>query len=222
VFPLSLITRILLLAAALTLAAPAAFPAPPTSRAEALAALESPDTATRAEAVVWIANHGAFADAPLLHARLRDESSFVRDYAERGLWLLWSRSGDPEVDLIMARGNEAMEAERHAEAIGHFTRVIEKKPDFAEGWNRRATVYFLAGEYRKSIADCDEVLKRNPRHFGALSGLGQIYLRLGDPDRALASFRRALEVNPNMLGVEMTIRQLEELPKAPPAPGRST
>ena len=83
-------------------------------------------------------------------------------------------------------------------------------------------MYFLAGELRKSIADCDEVLKRNPGHFGALSGLGQIYLQLDDQEKALAWFRRALEVNPNLLSVEMTIRMLEERLRAPPAPGRST
>jgi len=68
-------------------------------------------------------------------------------------------------------------------------------PEFAEGWNRRATAYYLAGEYEKSIADCAEVLKRNPQHFGALSGLGQIYFKLEDYARSLAWFRRALEVN---------------------------
>ena len=82
---------IVFLAAALTMAAPAAFPEPPKSRAEALAALKNADTATRAEAVVWIANRGSMADAPLLHERLRDESAFVRGFAEQGLWLLWTR-----------------------------------------------------------------------------------------------------------------------------------
>jgi tetratricopeptide (TPR) repeat protein len=217
-----LVTRILLLALALTAGAPSAFPAPPQSRAEALAALQSPDTATRAEAVVWVANHGGMADAPLLHARLRDESSFVRDFAERGLWLLWSRSGDAEIDRLMARGSEEMQAGRHAEAIATFTAVIERRPQFAEGWNRRATVYYLAGEFQRSIADCDEVLKRNPRHFGALSGYGEIYLQLGEPQKALQWFRRALEVNPNLLGVEFRVKMLEEELKAPPAPGRST
>ena len=206
----------------LTVAASVAFPAPPSSRAEALAALESPDTATRAEAVVWIANHGVFADAPLLHARLRDESSFVRDFAERGLWLLWSRSGDAEIDRLMARAAEDMQSGRYAQAIATLTQVVQKKPEFAEGWNRRATVYFLAEEYQKSIADCDEVLKRNPRHFGALSGYGEIYLSLGEPEKALQWFRRALEVNPNLLGVEFRVRMLEERLRAPPAPGRST
>ena len=99
---------------------------------------------------------------------------------------------------------------------------MRKKPDYAEGWNRRATVYYLAGDYRKSIADCDEVLKRNPRHFGALSGLGQIHLALADEEAALAWFRRALEVNPNMVGVEFNIRMLEERRRDRRAHGQST
>ena len=207
--PDSLIAMVLL-AAALTASAPAAFPEPPKSRAEALAALKNADTATRAEAVVWIANRGSMADAPLLHERLRDESAFVRSFAEQGLWLLWTRSGDAQIDGLMAQATEEMQAARYGEAIKLLNQVVEKKPAFAEGWNRRATVYYLAGELQRSIADCDEVLKRNPGHFGALSGLGQIYLQLDDEESALKWFRRALEVNPNMLGVEMNIKMLEE------------
>src|SRR5687768_4255028 len=202
--------RILLLALALTIAAPPAFPEPPKSRAEALTALKSADAATRAEAVVWLANRGDMADAALLHERLRDESAFVRGFAEQGLWLLWGRSGDAEVDRLMARGSEHIQAGSYSEAISVFTHVIKQKPEFAEGWNRRATVYYLAGEYAKSIADCDEVLKRNPRHFGALSGMGQIYFQLEDWPKALQWYRKALEVNPYMLGVEMNVRMLEE------------
>jgi tetratricopeptide (TPR) repeat protein len=211
-----------LLLCALTAAPPPAFPEPPKSRGEALTALKNADAAARAEAVVWIANHGGMADAPLLDERLRDESAFVRGFAEQGLWLLWSRSGDPELDRLMARGTEAMQAGRHGDAIGFFSVVIDRKPDFAEGWNRRATVYYLAGEYDKSIADCHEVLKRNPRHFGALSGMGQIYFQLEDWGSALGWYRRALAVNPNMLGVEMNIRLIEEKLKDPRAPGRAT
>jgi len=214
--------RIVLLAGALTLAAAPAFPAPPASHPEALAALESAQTVQRLEAIVWLANHGTMADAPLLHERLRDESALVRGYAEQGLWLLWTRSGDGEIDRQMARASEDLQAGRYDEAITLLGEVIRKKPDYAEGWNRRATVYYLAGDYRKSIADCDEVLKRNPRHFGALSGLGQIHLALQDEEAALAWFRRALEVNPNMVGVEFNIRMLEERRKDRRAPGQST
>ena len=216
------VLAILLLLVALTAAAPEAFPAPPQNRAEALSALASTDAATRAEAVVWIANRGGMADAALLHERLRDESPFVRGFAEQGLWLLWSRSGDAEIDGLMARASEDMQAGRHDEAIAVLTQVVKRKPEFAEGWNRRATVYYLAGEFKKSIADCDQVLKRNPRHFGALSGLGQIHFQLEDYESALKWYRRALEVNPNMLGVEMNIKMIEERLKAPRAPGQST
>lgn len=220
--PLDSLIGIVFLAAALTMAAPAAFPEPPKSRAEALAALKNADTAARAEAVVWIANRGTMADAPLLHERLRDESAFVRTFAEQGLWLLWTRSGDAAIDSLMARATDAMQSGQYAEAIRLLDQVVKKKPEFAEGWNRRATVHYLAGELRKSIADCDEVLKRNPGHFGALSGLGQIYLQLDDEPKALEWFRRALEVNPNMLSVEMNVRMLEERLKSRRAPGQST
>jgi tetratricopeptide (TPR) repeat protein len=201
----------LLLAVALTAAAAPAFPQGPQTREQALAALKHADAATRAEAVVWLANRGAMSDAPLLHERLRDESPFVRGYAEQGLWLLWARSGDAAIDQLMARGIEEMQSGQHAKAIETFTSVIRAKPDFAEGWNRRATVYYLAGDYQRSIADCAEVLKRNRLHFGALSGLGQIYFQMQEYDQALVWFRRALEINPNMVGVEINIKGIEEL-----------
>ncbi|HEX9432978.1 MAG TPA: tetratricopeptide repeat protein [Burkholderiales bacterium] len=98
------------------------------------------------------------ADAPLLHERLRDESALVREYAERGLWALWSRSGEAAIDALMARGVEQMQAGQHKAAIASFSEIVKRKPDFAEGWNKRATVYFLAGDYQRSIADCDQVL----------------------------------------------------------------
>ena len=100
-----------------------------------------------------------------------------------------------------------------AAAVETFTKVIERKPEFAEAWNKRATVYFLIGEHEKSLKDCDEVMKRNPAHFGALAGYGQIYLRLDQPERALDYFRRALRVNPNLRGVAEMIPRLEQLLK---------
>lgn len=196
----------------LTGLAPSAFPAPP-SRAAALADLEHAQTERRAEAVVWIAQHGAMNDQALLLKRLRDEDPEVRGYAEQGLWLLWSRSGDAAIDRLMARGMEEMQAGQHAEAATTFSEIIRRRPGFAEGWNKRATVLYLAGEYRKSLADCDQVIKHNPFHFGALSGYGQIYFQLEQYERAIEYWRRALEVNPNMTGVEINIRGAEELLK---------
>lgn len=202
--------RILLLAALTALAAPA-FPEPPKSRDEALAALASAQSEDRAAAVVWIARHGAAADAEPLYERLRDESAMVRSYAEQALWLLWSRSGDAAVDRLMERGIEEMQSGRQREAITTFSEVVRRKPAFAEGWNKRATALYLAGDFQRSLADCAEVLKRNPRHFGALSGAGLNHLQLEQHRQALDWFRRALEVNPNMSGIETEVRRLEEL-----------
>jgi len=88
--------------------------------------------------------------------------------------------------------------------------VIKRKPAFAEGWNKRATVYFLAGDFKRSLADCDQVMKRNPNHFGALSGYGQIYFQLERYEKATSYWKRALKVNPN-LGVEANIEIAEKM-----------
>jgi len=197
----------------LTCAPAVAFPAP-QNRAEAVAALADAVPERRAEAVVWIANHGRMADQALLLRRLRDDDAVVRGFAEQGLWRLWSRSGDAAVDRMTAQGVEQMQADRLEEAIAIFSEVIRRMPAFAEGWNKRATAHFLAGDYERALADCGEVMKRNPFHFGALSGYGQIYFQLEQYDKALQYWRRALEVNPNMEGVESNIRDTEELLEA--------
>ena len=202
---------------ALTMLAGAAFPQAPGSRQEALAGLGSAEAATRAAAVLWIARNGLAEDDAPLYDRLRDESTTVRSFAEQALWLLWSRSGDAAVDRLLERGVDEMQSGRQSAAIATFSEVIRRKPAFAEGWNKRATALYLAGQYQRSLADCDEVLKRNPRHFGALSGAGLIHLELEQHRQALEWFRRALEVNPNMIGIEAEARRLEELLR-----GRST
>jgi tetratricopeptide (TPR) repeat protein len=195
-----------------------AFPqAPPASRQEALSGLQSPDAPTRAAAVAWIARNGRAGDDAPLYARLRDEHPTVRNFAEQALWLVWSRSGDAAIDRLMELGVDQMNSARQVEAIATFSEVIRRKPAFAEGWNKRATALYLAGQYQRSLADCDEVLKRNPRHFGALSGAGLIHLALEQHQQALQWFRRALEVNPNMAGIEAEAQRLEALLR-----GRST
>ncbi len=180
-----------------------------TGRLDALGALTSSQPEKRAEAVIVLGNEGRMADVPALLERLRDEEPAVRALAEQAIWAVWSRSGDPEVDALFAQGVAEMQSGESSAAIATFTRVIALKPDFAEGWNKRATVYFLVGDYQRSLADCDEVIRRNPNHFGALAGYGQIYLHLNDYDKALAYFRRALVVNPNLDGVRTIIDALE-------------
>ena len=199
---------------ALALALPAVpAPAPaqtstPLTRDEALADLGKTDGETRRKGAAWLGEVGTMADVPVLVRALRDDDAMVRALAEHSLWQVWSRSGDPEVDALFAVGLEQMSERAAGAAIVTFSRIIERKPEFAEGWNKRATVYFLIGEYDKSLRDCDEVMKRNPSHFGALAGYGQIYLRLGQPEKALAYFERALAVNPNMEQVELIAQEL--------------
>jgi tetratricopeptide (TPR) repeat protein len=203
-----------LLTLTLTCGPPDAFPAPPslpTRRAEAVAGLGQSDPAARAEAVGWLAENGRLSDQPLLILRLRDEDELVRGTAERALWLLWSRSGDAALDRLLAEGVEQMQAGRFKQAVASFSEIIRRKPSFAEGWNKRATVRYLAGDYEGSLTDCAEVLKRNPQHFGALSGYGQIYFRLERHEKAIEYWRRALRVNPNMPGVQLNIEAVQRL-----------
>jgi tetratricopeptide (TPR) repeat protein len=191
---------------------PATAQAPaPLSREQALADLGAAEVDTRRVAAAWLGDTGRMEDAPALVKALRDPDVVVRALAENALWRVWSRSGDAEVDALFALGVEQMSLRQGPAAVAIFTRVIETKPEFAEGWNKRATVYYLMGEYDKSLHDCDEVMKRNPVHFGALAGYGQIYLQLGQPERALPYFERALAVNPNMEQVERVIEQLKAL-----------
>ena len=180
-------------------------------RDEALRAIDSAEPERRADAIRWIASHGTPDDAPVLQAHLTDTSVEVREVAEAGLWQLWSHSGDEKIDALLARGVDEMRGGDLDTAIATFSSIIDRRPDFAEGWNKRATALFLAGDFRRSLADCNEVIKRNPAHFGALAGFGQIYFQLEQYERAIAFWQRALQVNPNLTGVEASIKATEQL-----------
>ena len=167
------------------------------------------DAATRREAVRTLADTGVMADLPALARALRDPDPTVRALTEGAMWEVWSRSGDADVDRLFAVGVEQMNVRQLNEAVETFSEIIRRRPEFAEGWNKRATVYFVLGEYRKSLADCDEVLARNPYHWGALSGYGMIYVELDQPGRAVEYFQKALAVNPNLTSVEQAIETLK-------------
>jgi tetratricopeptide (TPR) repeat protein len=204
---LVLASALLVLAAAQPLAVAAD---KPLSRAQALKAIEQPTAAMRRTAVERLADVGTMADAKLLVARLNDDDLLVRQLSEAALWRIWSRSGNRAIDALQLRGVEQMEAGRLAEAAQTFSEIIRRKPAFAEGWNKRATALFLMGQYQASLKDCDEVIKRNQNHFGALSGYGQIYIKLGDFERAIDYLERALKVNPNLPGAAAAIELLEQ------------
>ncbi len=205
---------LVLLALAVALVTPAAraLSAAEPTREEALAALaDTRNVDNRRHGAMALAKTGVMADVPKLAAALRDDDPLVRKLAERSMWEVWSRSGDAAVDRLLASGIEQMSAREGELAVQTFTEVIRRRPDFAEGWNKRATVYYLMGEYQKSLADCDEVMKRNPYHFGALSGYGMIYLQLDQPAKALDYFQRALTVNPNLDSINETVEMLKPL-----------
>jgi tetratricopeptide (TPR) repeat protein len=130
------------------------------------------------------------------------------------LWQMWHRSGRPDLDALLREGIEAMETQRLADAERVFSRLIETAPDFAEGWNKRATVRYLARDYAGSIADCRETLARNPNHFGALSGQALCHLALDEYAEAASLCRRALAVHPHLDGARANLRTaLQELVK---------
>ena len=201
--------------AALALAALALWPAwlaAGPSREEALRALADTRSAdSRRQGVRALAETGLMADLPQLATALRDTDPLVRELAEGAMWQVWSRSGDATIDRLFETGVAQMQASQGEEAVETFSEIIRRRPDFAEGWNKRATVYYLMGEYQKSLADCDEVMKRNPYHFGALSGYGMIYMQLDQPATALTYFERALAVNPNLESTRQTIELLKTL-----------
>jgi tetratricopeptide (TPR) repeat protein len=184
---------------------------PDALRREALAAMASDNLTVRRSAYEVLAEVGQGEDLPILHAALYDADAPIRKLAENAIWRVWSRSGDPQVDRLYQVGMEQLERGLLRSAVETFTRTIEVRPQFTEAWNKRALVHFLLHEDDSSIADCDEVLKRNPRHFGALSGYGQLMLRKGEPERALTYFERGLDINPNMDAVRMMVDQLKEL-----------
>jgi tetratricopeptide (TPR) repeat protein len=182
------------------------------TREEAREALADRDSdANRRRGAIELGLGGTMDDVPLLARALHDHDRIVRALTERALWQIWSRSGDPEVDRLFETGVQQMSEGDGDAAAATFTQIIERRPGFAEGWNKRATVYYLIGQYQKSLADCDEVMKRNPYHFGALSGYGMIYLKLDDPQRALEYFDRALGVNPNLDSVREAVEAIRHL-----------
>ena len=129
---------------------------------------------------------------------------------EQRIWALWIVSGSDTCNLLMGRVKAAIEQKDLALATKLLDAVIELKPNYTEGWNRRATVYYLQKDYGRALSDIREVLAREPRHFGALSGLGLILQEIGDEKHALEAYRRALAIDPHLENVDEAVKSLRE------------
>jgi len=131
-------------------------------------------------------------------------------HVEARIWAMWMQTSSDTAALLMSRAKTAMDAQKVDVALKLLDSVIKLRPDYIEAWNRRATLYYLKNDYAHSLQDIQQVLAREPRHFGALAGLGMIMQDVGDDKRALEAFRRALAVNPHLEKVPDLVKSLTE------------
>ena len=137
-----------------------------------------------------------------------DEAS--AKHVEARIWAIWLQTPSDTAALLMSRAKAALDAKQPDVALKLLDALIKLRPDYIEAWNRRATLYYLQNDYSRSLADIEQVLSREPRHFGALAGLGMIMQDLGDDKRALDAFRKALAVNPHLERVPELVKTLTE------------
>ena len=128
----------------------------------------------------------------------------------REIWQRWTANDDPEVSQLMQIGIRALNYSTYRRALQSFDRVIEMAPEFAEGWNKRATLYYHIREYQRSIDDIKETLRLEPRHFGAWSGLGLVSVAQENYSGALAAFKKALSINPHIANIRRYVQKLED------------
>ena len=146
-----------------------------------------------------------------LFAKLRSSAGGAEaQMLELTIWKIWAEAGDRATDTLMQLGMGAMQSGDLPGALSLFDAVTARAPDFAEGWNKRATVFYMMGAMEKSAEDVARVLALEPRHFGALSGLGLINTRLSKDEAAIAAFEQALKVNPHMPGVKANLEALRK------------
>jgi len=127
---------------------------------------------------------------------------------EARIWQIWSETENPEINALFSRGRTAMETGRMDEAVRLFSQIIELQPTFAEAWNKRATVFYLQAKLAESVVDIERTLALEPRHFGAISGLGLIFLARDDARGALQAFEQVLEINPQSVSARLNVQWL--------------
>jgi len=197
-----LVTLIVAAAAALALSLPAAAQ---TVDPEPLKPIEPPGTLPRVQ-------HG---DKRQNLDRLFEALKVAPDnesakYVENRIWAIWFASPSDTANLLMGRVKTAVDGKDFDLAIKLLDAIIDIRPDFIEAWNRRATIYYGKKDFGRALADIHEVLAREPRHFGALSGLGMILQQLGDDKHALEVFRRALAIHPRLENIPDLVKKLSD------------
>jgi len=140
--------------------------------------------------------------------RLADPELRNWNVVEGDLLRRWQFSGSATADYLLRRGQEALEADDFEAAYDHLTALVDHAPDFAEGWNARATLFFQMQMYGPAIADLQRVLALEPRHFGALAGLGMMLEDMGDTDRALEAYEAAHAIHPNQPDIAGLLERL--------------
>lgn len=148
-------------------------------------------------------------DALLTTLKRAPDQSEAKDI-ELEIWRLWLHSGSDAVDLLMKRIITAMNDEDYSLALALLNHVVDIRPKYAEGWNKRATVLYALREYPRCLSDIERTLMLEPSHFGALSGLGTVLEAMGKKEQALEAFRRALRINPFLPGAKRAERKLSD------------
>jgi tetratricopeptide (TPR) repeat protein len=170
---------------------------------------QSGNLQTRRAAIFALGLVGSYETNPVVASALRDHDPVVRNLAQNALWAIWFRADTPENNAALEEVRTLIGRDRLDEAIRQASTLIERSPHFSEAYNQRAIAYYHQGNLEQSAADCRRVLRRNPYHIGALSGLGKCYVDLGRRDEALQVFRRLLDLQPFDIELRDTIEVLE-------------
>jgi tetratricopeptide (TPR) repeat protein len=171
--------------------------------------IESGDLAARRAAVLSLGLFGTMESNAALARALRDADPAVRDLAGNSLWSLWYRADTPENNAMLEQVRILIGRDRLADAVAMTSRLIARAPNFAEAYNQRAIAHYFQGHFEESAADCEQVLERNPYHFGALAGLAQCQLHMNRRREALKTLRRALHLQPFSQKLKQDVSALE-------------
>lgn len=146
----------------------------------------------------------------LFEALTETSDTMLLSQIESRIWSIWYQHADENIEAMLTTGDQLMNAGYHGDALRVFNAVIERQPGFAEGWNRRATLHYLMGNLAESISDVEKTLELEPRHFGALSGLGLVYLQRNNLTKAREAFENLLTVHPNSPAARQNMERVME------------